>query len=140
MTTKLATSAMSALLTTISHWPLVTIGLSTGVSGEANAGTCSIRRTRIRQDVLLDAFDVFGVGSWPPTVFSDNGDPGHTMDGGLSVDVGEIGPCASDVTGGERTSGIFSLWLWLSEAATVELEPRCPPRRYIATLRGPHLV
>ena len=43
-----------------------------------------------------------------------------------------------------RASGAFSLmppaWLWMSVVATVDVESRPPPSRYIATLRGPHFV
>ena len=43
-----------------------------------------------------------------------------------------------------RASGAFSLmppvWLWMFVVATVDVESRPPPSRYIATLRGPHFV
>ena len=117
---------MSALLTTISHWPLVTIGFSTGVSGDANAGTCSMRRTRFRHDVLpLVCTEL---------AFSD----GHTTDGGLNVDVGDAGPSTEDVrtSGGADDASPITV---LSGASSVDAESCNPlPRRYIATLRGPH--
>ena len=123
---------MIALLTTISHCPLVTMGFSTGVSGDANAGTCSMRLTRFCHDSLGCAF---GFDGNEASVFSDVGDVGKAIDGGLRVEVGDIGP-AIDPRSSARRSETFVLTL--SGPVTVDVESPAPPRKYIATLRGPH--
>lgn len=134
----LTTNAMIALLTTISHWPLVTIGLSTGVSGDASAGTCNMRRTRFCHDVLPSdcGFSVNELES-ETIAFSDVADRGQLTDGGRKVDAGEIGPVMDPRMSGGG-SGLPMPTPTPSEPVTVDVESPAPPRKYIATLLGPH--
>ena len=88
MITALTTNAMHALRTTISHCPRVTTGFRTGVSGEANAGTCNIRRTRVCHELFFPS-----ACAPAPFGFSEIGDvdAGHATDGGRRVDAGDMG-------------------------------------------------
>lgn len=51
--TTLNTSAINALLTTISHCARETTGFSTGVRGDLNAGTAETRRNLSRHDTFV---------------------------------------------------------------------------------------
>lgn len=101
---------MTALRTTISHCPRVTTGFSTGVSGDANAGTSNIRRRRTCHGCPLPSC---ASSALPTAVFSDTEDAaaGHTTDGARSVDVGDRGQTDADaavaagVPGGGEASG-----------------------------------
>ena len=93
----LSKNARIELRTTISHCPLVMIGFSTGVSGDPNAGTCSIRLTRDLQVVFTSSAGQTIRG------FSDGA--GSTMDGGRRVDDGDTGMPGAAVWVADELSG-----------------------------------